>query len=109
MQAGRGEAAGGGGDDVAGAGPSPAAKTPGSDVAPKLCCSACGPCAAPYSLDARSNAPAESWDRRPLSRPCTLQRMRSMREPLIVTALFSIYVGTRSTAKAIGALQRLYV
>jgi hypothetical protein len=31
-----------------------------------------------------------------------------MREPLIVTALFSIYVGTRSTAKALGAIQRLY-
>jgi hypothetical protein len=31
-----------------------------------------------------------------------------MREPLIVTALFSIYVGTRGTAKALGAVQRLY-
>jgi hypothetical protein len=34
--------------------------------------------------------------------------MLSMREPLIVTALFSIYVSTRGTAKALGAVQRLY-
>jgi hypothetical protein len=31
--------------------------------------------------------------------------MRNMREPLITATLFSIYVSTRSTAKAIGALQ----
>jgi hypothetical protein len=31
-----------------------------------------------------------------------------MREPLITAALLSIYVGTTSTAKALGALQRLY-
>jgi hypothetical protein len=30
-----------------------------------------------------------------------------MREPLITATLFSIYVSTRGTAKAIGALQRL--
>jgi hypothetical protein len=30
-----------------------------------------------------------------------------MREPLIAATLLSIYVGTRGTAKAIGALQRL--
>jgi hypothetical protein len=32
-----------------------------------------------------------------------------MREPIITATLLSIYVGTRSTAKAIGAIQRLYV
>jgi len=31
-----------------------------------------------------------------------------MREPFITATLLSIYVSTRSTAKAIGALQRLY-
>jgi hypothetical protein len=31
-----------------------------------------------------------------------------MREPLITAALLSIYVGTTGTAKALGALQRLY-
>jgi len=31
-----------------------------------------------------------------------------MREPLITATLLSIYVGTRGTAKAIGAIQRLY-
>jgi len=31
-----------------------------------------------------------------------------MREPLITAALLSIYVSTRSTAKALGAIQRLY-
>jgi hypothetical protein len=31
-----------------------------------------------------------------------------MREPFITATLLGIYVGTRSTAKAIGALQRLY-
>jgi hypothetical protein len=31
-----------------------------------------------------------------------------MREPLITAALFSIYVGTRGTAKALGAIQRVY-
>jgi hypothetical protein len=35
--------------------------------------------------------------------------MFSMREPLITATLFSIFVGTRGTAKAIGAIQRLYV
>jgi hypothetical protein len=35
--------------------------------------------------------------------------MLNMREPLITATLFSIYVSTRSTAKAIGAIQRLYV
>jgi hypothetical protein len=34
--------------------------------------------------------------------------MLSMREPLITAALLSIYVSTRSTAKALGTLQRLY-
>jgi hypothetical protein len=31
-----------------------------------------------------------------------------MREPLIVAALFSVYVSTTSAAKALGAVQRLY-
>jgi hypothetical protein len=31
--------------------------------------------------------------------------MLSMREPLITATLFSIFVGTRGTAKAIGAIQ----
>jgi hypothetical protein len=35
--------------------------------------------------------------------------MLSMREPLITATLFSIYVSKRITAKAIGAIQRLYV
>jgi hypothetical protein len=35
--------------------------------------------------------------------------MLSMREPLITATLFSIFVGTRGTAKALGAIQRLYV
>jgi len=35
--------------------------------------------------------------------------MLSMREPLITATLFSIFVGTTGTAKAIGAIQRLYV
>ncbi|RKQ87320.1 hypothetical protein C8N24_5341 [Solirubrobacter pauli] len=30
-----------------------------------------------------------------------------MREPLITATLFSIYVGTTGTAKALGALQRI--
>jgi hypothetical protein len=30
-----------------------------------------------------------------------------MRESLIVTALFSIYVSTRGTAKALGAIQKI--
>jgi hypothetical protein len=34
--------------------------------------------------------------------------MHTMREPLIITTLFSIYVGTRGTAKAIGAIQRSF-
>ena len=41
-------------------------------------------------------------------RHSTSRTLLSMREPLIVTALFSIYVGTRGTAKALGAVQRLY-
>jgi hypothetical protein len=35
--------------------------------------------------------------------------MLNMTEPLITATLFSIYVGTRGTAKALGAIQRLYV
>ena len=35
--------------------------------------------------------------------------MHGMREPLITATLFSIFVGTRGTAKAIGAIQRLYL
>jgi hypothetical protein len=31
-----------------------------------------------------------------------------MREPIITATLLSIYVGTQGTAKAIGAIQRLY-
>jgi hypothetical protein len=34
--------------------------------------------------------------------------MMNMREPLITATLFSIYVGTTGTAKALGAIQRLY-
>jgi hypothetical protein len=34
--------------------------------------------------------------------------MLGMREPLITVALLSIVVSTRGTAKALGALQRLY-
>jgi len=34
--------------------------------------------------------------------------MRVMREPLITATLLSIYVGTTGSAKAIGAIQRLY-
>jgi hypothetical protein len=34
--------------------------------------------------------------------------MLTMREPLITATLFSIYVSTRGTAKALGAIQRLY-
>ena len=36
----------------------------------------------------------------------TFAHTRPMREPLITATLFSIFVGTRGTAKAIGALQR---
>jgi len=31
-----------------------------------------------------------------------------MREPLITATLFSIYVGSVGTAKALGAVQRIY-
>ena len=48
-------------------------------------------------------------DRGPLWRTSTPRTMLSMREPLITATLFSIFVGTRGTAKAIGAIQRLYV
>ena len=37
----------------------------------------------------------------------TSRTMLSMREPLITATLFSIFVSTRGTAKAIGAIQRL--
>jgi hypothetical protein len=48
-------------------------------------------------------------DRQPLWSAAGAAHNLSMREPLITATLFSIFVGTRSTAKAIGALQRLYV
>jgi len=35
--------------------------------------------------------------------------MKPMREPLITATLLGIVVTTRGTAKAIGAIQRLYV
>jgi hypothetical protein len=44
--------------------------------------------------------------------PChTVEDSRTldlMREPLITAALLSIFVSTRGTAKALGAIQRLY-
>jgi hypothetical protein len=48
-------------------------------------------------------------DRGPLWRNIHTPILLSMREPLITATLFSIFVGTRGTAKALGAIQRLYV
>jgi len=56
-----------------------------------------------------SKAFQESWTAGHYGDTRTPRTMPSMREPLITATLFSIFVGTTGTAKAIGAIQRLYV
>jgi len=63
------------------------------------------PRASTADLYPRSN---EVWTAGPCRSGERSRTMTPMREPLITATLFSIYVGTTGTAKALGALQRLY-
>jgi hypothetical protein len=61
-----------------------------------------------YCLYPVSKRFQESWTGRHCGETSTARTLFTMREPLITATLFSIYVSTRGTAKALGAIQRLY-
>ena len=62
-----------------------------------------------YCLYPVSKPFQDSWTAGHCGQASPPRTMPSMREPLITATLFSIFVGTTGTAKAIGAIQRLYV